>query len=154
MYYNDTCNNIVNILIDLQYSQNIIDNIIHNYNNDIQIQNNVNNVISNNVISNNVISNNVISNDYNYNYLRTSTETPSNELIHINFINDLQYLAIFFSTKNSIFKLPVFPNEISNNNYKYIFIETDNSNVNLNRNVTLNRKFIFLIQNQHYAQYV
>ena len=28
MYYNDTCNNIVNILIDQQYSQNIIDNII------------------------------------------------------------------------------------------------------------------------------
>lgn len=113
MYYNDTCNNNINILIDLQYSENITNNIIHN---NILLQNNINSVSSND--------------NSKYNYLRTSCETPSNELIQINFISDLQYLSIFLTTKNSIFKLPVFPNEISNNYYNYIFIEEENDNVN------------------------
>ena len=86
MYYNDTCNNIVNILIDQQYSQNIIDNIIHNNSNNILLQNNVTNTIIFNTIDN-----------FNYNYLRTSLQISTNNLIHINFINDLQYLAIFLN---------------------------------------------------------
>lgn len=56
MYYNDACNNLFNELIDLQYPQYILDNIIDKFNEKNIIQNNVDN--TNNLNNINNINNN------------------------------------------------------------------------------------------------